>query len=306
VNSETAGQRRWVKVEIEATVEVVDRDAAVRAALEVLDQYQFDDADRAVNQDEIRADLAEAVNWLVDPLDILPETEGVTITAADTSTQEIDADGQPVDSAPDFAALFPVCRCGKDSCPSCAGFQLTPRTAAVLYAAAQVLADGAYDDVDAHGDEPVDGSGWMLLDRLPRLTWGQDAVWRRQTARAFDDLAADLAAGAYPRPTCPGEEMALHLVLADAPDLADPDAPGRPPELDHLPAHPDDFDWEQASETLLQDLDVLSLFDAAVDGIEDPDSDLNRVRGIGDYRPAAWFRTFTNTPARDGRRPFRR
>jgi len=38
----------------------------------------------------------------------------------------------------------------------------------------------------------------------------QDAVWRRQAARACDDLTDDIAAGRWPRPTCPGEEMALH------------------------------------------------------------------------------------------------
>lgn len=57
---------------------------------------------------------------------------------------------------------------------------------------------------------------------------------------------------------------------------------------------------------LLQDDDILDLFDDRMDGIEDPDSDHNRYMGMGDYRPEAWFRPFRNVTPRDGRRGFRR
>jgi hypothetical protein len=97
---------------------------------------------------------------------------------------------------PDFAALFTVCRCGKASCSTCAGFQLTPRTAAVLWSVAQVLADHGYDDIEEQGSGLLpERTEWYLFDRYPRLTWSQDAAWRRRAARAYDDLAADLAAG---------------------------------------------------------------------------------------------------------------
>jgi hypothetical protein len=82
---------------------------------------------------------------------------------------------------------------------------------------------------------------------------------------------------------------------------------GPPPEqLAALPGHADDYDWGLASEVLLQDDDILDLFDVRMDGIEDPESDYNRSMGMGDYRPQAWFRPFLSATPRDGRRGFRR
>ena len=103
-----------------------------------------------------------------------------------------------------------------------AGFQMTPRTAAVLWSVAQILADHSYDDVEEHGSDLLpDRAEWYLFDRYPRLTWSRDTAWRRRAARAYDDLAADLAAGDWPLPTCPAEELALHLILEDAPSAAE-------------------------------------------------------------------------------------
>ncbi|WP_328851224.1 hypothetical protein OG994_25625 [Micromonospora globbae] len=79
-----------------------------------------------------------------------------------------------------------------------------------------------------------------------------------------------------------------------------------PEELAKLPEHTDDYDWDTAYEVLLQDDDILNLFDVQPDGVEDPDSEHNRFMRMGDYRPAAWFRPFSNVTPRDGRRPFRR
>jgi len=83
------------------------------------------------------------------------------------------------------------------------GWQLTPRTADLLYTALEVLADEAFDDIEEHGSEPVkkEGEGdWSVFGRLPRITGNQDAEWRRQIARACDDLArGDLAHSAEQR-----------------------------------------------------------------------------------------------------------
>ena len=61
-------------------------------------------------------------------------------------------------------------------------------------------------------------------------------------------------------------------------------------ELAALPEHPDDLDWETCRDALFQDSDILSLFDPEHDGIEDPAAQGNQLIGMGDYRPAAWFR----------------
>jgi hypothetical protein len=175
-----------------------------------------------------------------------------------------------------------------------------------LWTAGQILADRAYDDAEEHGDEPVrEEDMWSVFDEYPSITWRQNAVWRRQAARSFDDLTAELAAGQWPQPRCPGEEMALHLMLRIAneeiTEIPGPNAPWR-----RLPEHPEDFDWSLLDDVLFQDVDILSLFEVELDGIEDPDAEQNERIRMGDYRASAWFEPFLNMEPRDGRRPFRR
>ncbi|MFF5074229.1 hypothetical protein ACFY2R_24255 [Micromonospora olivasterospora] len=309
-----AQQPRRVKVSADVIVEVTDEAALERAVLDDVDASEFSVepgqslADvRAEVRRDIQGDLAAAVEWIADPAGIILDRPGVQVAVSTQTAVEVDKSGFELDTKPDFAKLFPLCHCGRDSCDACSGFQLTPRTAAVLWTVAQILADHGYDDVQLHGDEPItDGGEWRVFGDYPRITWRQDAVWRRQAARAFDDLAEDLEAGREPQPTCPGEEMAFHLMLQAAQAaLADGWGPSGD-LLARLPEHADDYDWDMVSEVLLQDDDILHLFDVHLDGIEDPETEQNRYMGIGDYRPDAWFRPFLNVTPRDGRRAFRR
>lgn len=261
---------------------------------------------RQEERDRIAGDPVAAVGWIANPFAIVRDLPGIEVNDGVTSVVEVGPGGLELPEHPDFAAFFVVCQCGQESCQECAGFQLTPRTAAVLWQIAPDLADHGYDDVEGHGDEPlIKVADWMLFDRYPRLTWSQNAVWRRQAARAFDDLAADLEAGEWPSPRCPAEEMALHLIMRDAAAAVQD---GWAWILDDatLPSHPDDFDWDLAAGALFQDNDILALFNPHLDGIEDPDTEVNQNFRIGDYRPQAWFETFNNMEPRDGRRPFRR
>jgi len=178
----------------------------------------------------------------------------------------------------------------------------------VLWSVARVLAGHGCDDVGEHGSDFLPGrTGWYLLDRYRRLTWSQDAAWRRRAARAYDDLAADLAAGDWPLPRCPAEELALDLILEEAPADAGHGWTGLDEAaLDSLPGHPDDLDWDAMPDVLFQDTDILHLSEPGLDGIDDPHDALNAQMAIGDYRPAAWFETFANMQPRDQRRGFRR
>ena len=211
---------------------------------------------------------------------------------------------------PNFAALFATedCACGggNEDCEEC-GWQLTPRTADLLHTALAVLADQAYDDTQRLGDQflsDADSATWGVFDRMPPLTWTADHRWRRRMARAFDDLAADLAKGDWPNPTCTAEEMALHLAIEDAPIYLE----DRPKDDEHstLPDHEDDYTWDSCSDLLFQDHDVLMLFHAPLSGIEDPAAPANQSMGMGDLRKAAWFDPFDNSSIRDSRRGFRR
>lgn len=219
---------------------------------------------------------------------------------SDTATEE---------ERPDLVALFPVkeCSCEDEDCEDC-GWQLTPRTADLLLTSLSVLADQAYDDAGELRDQPVTSQrrgNWEVFTRLPALTWSAGRTWRRRMARAFDDLSDDLEHGQWPQPSCTAEEMALHLAIEDAPSYLD-DIDTRDTAHSHLPEHRDDYDWNACSDLFFQDHDVLMLFDARLDGIEDPDGDVNQRLGMGDLRAEAWFEPFGYPPARDPKRGFRR
>lgn len=136
------------------------------------------------------------------------------------------------------------------------------------------------------------GADRSVFGEYPATTWGQPAGWRRQAARAFDDLAADAEAGRAPRPRCTGEEMALHLILDRAAALH---AGGHVDyQLAGIPAHPRDGDWAGPLDYLFEDHDVLVLFDGAAPG-----------DGVN-LDPPAWFEAFEPPRARDPRRGYRR
>jgi hypothetical protein len=187
-------------------------------------------------------------------------------------------------------------------CERCEAFTLTPRTAAALSWALGTLAEQCLMDVDEHGDKPVDpNETWSVFDELPRLTWRQDAAWRTRFSQAVRHLENDLDHGRLPLPTCTAEEVALHLALDETEVVLDMAA-----DSDHyahtvfgdLPEHPRDYDWDLCHTALFQDSDVLFLYDNAADGIEDPETDINKHFRIGDLRPAHWFDTFLNMKPR--------
>ncbi|MFC7183095.1 hypothetical protein ACFQMG_26445, partial [Kitasatospora paranensis] len=105
------------------------------------------------------------------------------------------------------------------------GWTLTARTRAVLRLALDDLAATAWAEAAALGDEGLTAKAAGLFASLPRVTFHQGADWRRQMARTFDDLAADLDAGTDLVPGCTGEEMALHLAICRAEDW--PRSPAR-------------------------------------------------------------------------------
>ncbi|RZB19583.1 hypothetical protein StrepF001_12645 [Streptomyces sp. F001] len=182
---------------------------------------------------------------------------------------------------------------------------LTARTRAVLHLALQELSDQAWQEVSTLGDQPAERSAGGLFGSLPRVTWHQDGSWRRQMARAFDDLAADCSSNAEVEPRSTGEEMALHLGIARAQDLTR----NRPrlvrDTVAGLPEDRADFDWGTCSDVLFQDHDVLMLFDHSLDGIEQPDNEIHQSLGMVNLAPHDWFAAFDPDQARDPDRGFR-
>jgi hypothetical protein len=243
----------------------------------------------------------ETVGWQEGPL-TAKFLSGWRLKKLDEDEDELDFGPRP-----DFASLFQVqeCECEREDCDKCVQWFLTPRTADLLHTALEVMADQAYDEVEEHGDAPVSAESgeWAVFGRLPRITRNRDAAWRRQIARACDDLVSDLASGHWPVPRNNAEEIVLHLAIEDAPTwLEDCEDPVH----EALPAHRDDYDWDACSEDLFLDHDVLMLYDDQLDGIEDPGNEANRYMSIGDLRPESWFDWFANVEPRDPERAFRR
>ncbi len=183
--------------------------------------------------------------------------------------------------------------------------ELTARTAAVLRVALEELSEQIWLDIAAVGDAPLGRGEGRVLGSLPPITFHQDQQWRRQMARCFDDLAADLAKNGTVRPGCTGEEMALHLGIDRARALTR----NRPrlvaEAVEGLGEDRRDFDWDWCSTVLFEDHDVLMLFDASLDGIEDSGNEINQALGLANLAAADWFDPFRPGQARDPDRGFR-
>ncbi|MER5696150.1 hypothetical protein ACWDBO_29690 [Streptomyces mirabilis] len=175
---------------------------------------------------------------------------------------------------------------------------LTARTRTVLRLALEELAGQAWSEATALGDKPLHRGAGGVFGALPPVSLRQDGNWRRQMARSFDDLAADLSSGVEVRPRCTGEEMALHLGIARAEGLTR----NRPrlvrETVADLPQHRRDFDWTACSAGLFEDHDVLMLFDDSLDGVEDSGSDVNQALGMVNLAPLDWFTPFDPEQAR--------
>lgn len=138
-------------------------------------------------------------------------------------------------------------------------FSLTDRQRELMRIHAWVCADGAYDDIEERADDPVDQTEWWnLFDQLPECTYNESALWRRQMARSFDDLAEDLDAGRLPRPRTMAEQLALMIVIVHASAALSDAEYGE--DVAGLPTHPRDSDWETVSDGLMDDRDAEAFY----------------------------------------------
>ena len=100
---------------------------------------------------------------------------------------------------------------------------LRPFEAGLLMAAGRMLAVCAYRDAAHYADRPFDrgekDAAATVLNLLPETCDAQDHTFRQDVARAFWDLADDLAAGRAPLPRCQAETWALTIMLDAAPRM---------------------------------------------------------------------------------------
>ena len=181
--------------------------------------------------------------------------------------------GTAFPDVPDFARLYDD-----------PDWPLTPSMARYLWESALMLAD-------THRDRDT----WNLLrEELPPIARSLvDDVWMRRFVSCFDALAARLATSQFEPgelASSTGEEMALHLVI-DSAEAGVND--GTIPVDLSLPEHAaGDHDFEWARDVLFEDHDVLLLFDASLDGIEETDSELNQQFHFANLHPQRWFLPF--------------
>ncbi|MFJ5984501.1 hypothetical protein [Lentzea sp. NPDC092896] len=299
---------RWYRLTAEIELEVVDAEALRQAASAHIDAMHFvvntergqtqDDA-RAAERREVASDAVAAIGLLADPESVLDQAF-IQIGSTTHWVEETERDGSAKTPVPDFASLFAPCKCNGSSCPRCDAFQLTPRSAAVLWRVLVFLADQAFDDVLAHGDTPVDHRvHWMVFDKLPLMTWKRDAIWRRQVARSFDDLAADLETGRPPLPRCLAETLLLHLAILTGEDAVEDGWAGLNGEFRSLPQHAEDFAWTVVEDFLRLDSRFRVLCSNGGAGHDD-------FGKLHDFYSSTWFAPSGNLQPRDPRRPFRR
>jgi hypothetical protein len=173
-------------------------------------------------------------------------------------------------------------------------FFLTDRQRRLMRIHAWVCADGAYDDIEERGDDPVDPTDWWdLFDRLPECTYNESALWRRQMARSFDDLAEDLDAGRLPRPRTMAEQLALMIVILQASAALSDAEYGE--DVAALDAHPHDGDWDAVSDGLMDDRDAEAFYHPAT-----------AVQWLQIFPCDTWFAPRLGEQPRDSRRGFRR
>lgn len=183
---------------------------------------------------------------------------------------------QPDD--PDFAQVY-----GSNE-------RITPRLARRLWTAALFCADTWRDA----GSERS-----FLVEDLPPVAWPHAiGVWYERLVDCFDVLADRIALGRIGEDeitTCTGEEMALHLVIDVAEREFDSGFDSDAEALDPLPDHgAADTAFGRARDVLLQDDDVLMLYDASLDGIDDPDNEVAAVYRVVNLHPTQWFLPFRN------------
>jgi hypothetical protein len=153
------------------------------------------------------------------------------------------------------------------------------------------------------------GEPGKAVEQLPRVAAPYvDEEFITAFGSRVDVLAARLAAGQANElelTRCTADEMAHHLIVDNAEDLYRDDALGAE-WIDSLPHRPGDDGFFDVKDDLLQDLDIDVLFNPALDGAEDPESDIYRTEGYANLHPRDWYKLFLRQPPLVARRAARR
>lgn len=189
---------------------------------------------------------------------------------------------------PDFELLF--YDCGGPACEECPDV-VTARTALALHMQVGLITSQGFASLD----DAKDPTEYHLFDELPPVAQLHlTKQWYLRFLRAFVDLGNMLSSGVEPRPRCTAEEMALHILVAEAAEFVAAGGPELlvPGSTDHLPDDTDDYEFDSVLDELLEDDDVLMLFDTANDDLCEPGSRRARELCVTHLHPREWFIPF--------------
>lgn len=171
---------------------------------------------------------------------------------------------------------------------------LTVRNRFVLWHALWMIAS----DLDMTvASEPFDPEMSMVVDDMPQMTRAQPKRWWQFMAESANQLCDAARTGDDSRliPRTPAEEALIYL--ATTPGYVDAARDhivenGFQHRFEELPLSEDDGDFREILPELAGDTDIEQMWLPHRDGIEHPDSTINQILGIGDYRPGAWHTPF--------------
>ena len=176
-----------------------------------------------------------------------------------------------VSDVPDFASLY-------------SNSPLTPRSAAKIWAIAEIVYDNFHQ-----------GFGEEIRSTLPPIArLHADERFESAFASRFAIIAKRVAEGLpwlESIATCTADEMAIRVILAMVDEVDDLTEPAW---IERIPADEGDGQIDWLEDLLLQDTDVLMLYNPALDGVEDPDSPINQHLGCAHLHPNDWFKPFAN------------
>jgi hypothetical protein len=184
---------------------------------------------------------------------------------------------------PDFAGLYPFefdeegYRVG-----------LSPRMAFHLWSAAQYWIDMASDNRE------------LLLDELPPTARRHaNDVWLDRFLQSFRNVRDRIAEGNAWETViaqCTADELVVHLITTRVEAAIEDGWLVQPEDVGvQLPHFDEDDDaaWvSEQRELLLEDYDVLELFDPAKDGVEEADDPVAEQLGFANLRGDRWFLPF--------------
>lgn len=177
---------------------------------------------------------------------------------------------------------------------------LTPRTRYVLWRSLGLVsehlgsavacweAEGALDFAEACED-----AGQMVIGHFPPNTRSQPLNWWKLMVTAAERMTEAMRTGEKWNPRTPAEEAVLLVGVMESEDMVDVVLDIDSKAFTALPAEPgEDYDFREALASLCTDTDIEAVFDQSMDGIGDPDNEVNQAVGMGDYTLAMWHAPF--------------